>query len=76
MPSITRYTNGGVVFEPEVLIVMEDAYQRVCRSVTATFSVKEAVAKRIVELIQQGERDPQTLCRESLAVIGVDGKCV
>jgi hypothetical protein len=55
---------------------MEDAYQRVCRSFIATASVKQVVAKRIVELIHQGECDPRTLCRKSLAYIGVDGKCV
>ena len=75
MPSISLYTNGAGGFEPQLLIIMEDAYQRVCRSVIATVSVKESIAKRIVELIHQGERDPHTLCRKSLADLGIDGTC-
>ena len=75
MPSITLYTNGAGDFEPEILLIMEDAYQRVGRSLTATASVKRVVAKRIVELVRQGERDPYILCRKSLADIDVDGKC-
>jgi hypothetical protein len=75
MPSITHYTNGAGEFEPDVLLVMEDAYQRVCRSIIASLSVKRVIAKRIVELIHQGERDPHTLCRKSLADMDIDGKC-
>ncbi len=75
MPSITLYTNGAGDFAPETLLIMEDAYQRVCRSIIATASVKHFIAKRIVELIHQGERDPHTLCRKSLADMGVDGEC-
>jgi hypothetical protein len=75
MPFISLYTNGAGGFEPEVLLIMENAYQRVCRSVAATASVKRVIAKLIVELIQQGERSPYTLCRMSLAGIGIDGKC-
>lgn len=74
MPTIAGHINGGI-FEPDVLIIMEDAYQRVCRSVIATASIKKIVAMRIVELINQGERNPHTLCRESLTVIGVEGTC-
>jgi hypothetical protein len=76
MTSITLYTNGAGTFEPHILLIMEDAYQRVCRSIIATASVKQVIAKRIVELIHQGERDPHTLCRKSLASIDVDGKCI
>jgi hypothetical protein len=61
MPSITLYTNGAGDFEPQILLIMEDAYQRVCRSITATASVKQIIAKRIVELIRGGERDPHTM---------------
>jgi hypothetical protein len=76
MPSITLYTNGAGNFEPDILLIMEDAYQRVCRSFIATASVKQIIAKRIVELIHQGERNPHTLCRKSLAYINVEGKCI
>ena len=75
MPFISLYTNGAGGFEPDVLLIMENAFQRVCRSVTATHSVKKVVAKLIVDLIRKGERDPHTLCRKSLAGIGIDGKC-
>jgi hypothetical protein len=75
MPSITHHTNGAGEFDPDILLIMEDAYQRVCRSITATLSVKRVIAKRIVELIQEGERDPHTLCRKSLAGMDIDGKC-
>lgn len=75
MPSITLYTNGAGDFEPELLVVMEEAFQRVCRSITATASVKHVIAARIVELIREGERDAYTLCRKSLADMDIEGKC-
>ena len=75
MPSITPYTNGAGDFEPETLLVMEEAFERVCRSVTATASVRRVIAARIVELIREGERDPYTLCRKSLADMDIEGKC-
>lgn len=75
MPSIILYTNGAGDFEPEILLVMEDAFERVCRSITAAASVRRVIAKRIVELVREGERDPYILCRKSLADIDVEGKC-
>lgn len=75
MRSITLYTNGAGDFEPEILLVMEEAFQRVCRSITSTASVRRVIAKRIVELIREGERDPYTLCRKALADMDIEGKC-
>jgi hypothetical protein len=76
MPTIAHHLNGnGAVFGPDINVIMQDAYQRACNSVTASMSVKKVLAGRIFELTELGERDPQKLCHEALATLHVKGAC-
>ena len=68
----------GTSFPPEVVTVLGDAYDRACRSLHDTGQpdlVREVIAKRIIKLAKNGERDPRTLCEEALKALGVHGKC-
>ena len=76
MSRIAHHLNGsGAIFTPEINAMMEDAYQRTCRSLTAPLSVKKALADKIFQLTQNGERDPKTLCHEALAFLSLGGEC-
>lgn len=54
-------------FEPEAIAVMSSAYSDVCRAlgVHERDPTTDAVAKKIIEFSQRGERDPARL-RESV----------
>ncbi len=54
---------------------MEDAYRRVCNSITAPLSVRKIIAEKILELVEGGQRDPRTLCHETLASMQIVGDC-
>ena len=47
-------------FSPEVISLMAVGFERACRSlqVSGQTVAPEAVAKKIIELVQKGERDP------------------
>ena len=72
MSTIALHLNGAV-FSPDIMALLEEAYERVCHSVNAPSSVKKIIALRILELAIKGERDPSTLCRETLADLHVEG---
>lgn len=68
----------GTSFPPDVVAIMGDAYERACRSLHDTGQpdlVKEVIAKRIIKLANEGERDPRRLCEEALKALGVHSKC-
>ena len=76
MPTIAHHLNGnGAHFGPEIFAIMEDAYQRACKSLNAPLSVKKFLANTIFELTQKGERDPKILCQKALRSMFVKGKC-
>jgi hypothetical protein len=55
-------------FEPEAITAMSSAYEEVCRTLglrDRDHSQTNAVAKKIIEFAQRGERDPIRL-RESV----------
>jgi hypothetical protein len=56
----------GTVFDPDALVVLTAAYKKAVRGQAA--SLHETVAKRIIELASEGERDPDQLCHGALAL--------
>ena len=63
----------GTAFEPEVVKALCDAYDRALRSLYDSGQpdlVNEIIAKRIISLAQQGERDPGKLCSGALSALG------
>ena len=76
MPTLAHHLNGnGAHFGPEIFTIMEDAYRRACKSLTAPLSVKKFLADAIFELTEKGERDPEILCRKALASMSIEGEC-
>lgn len=64
MATILPFLKDRSVFEPEVTHAMSVAFDEACRALnlpdTATRE-REAIAARVVELAQRGERDPVRL---------------
>jgi hypothetical protein len=76
MPTIAHHLNGsGARFGPDISAIMEDAYQRACKSLNAPLSVKKLLADAIFQLTQKGERDPEILGHKALASMLVEGEC-
>lgn len=69
MPHIARHISRSLVFEPEHLMAMGDAYDRSLRFFLdlPSDSVQQAVASQIIVMAERGLSDPATLCRVSLA---------
>jgi hypothetical protein len=56
----------GTVFDADTLILLTAAYERAIRGQAG--SLHEHIAKRIIELASEGERDPDRLCHGALAL--------
>jgi hypothetical protein len=56
----------GTVFDPDALAVLTAAYEKAVREQAS--SLHETIAKRIIELASEGERDPDRLCHGALAL--------
>jgi hypothetical protein len=62
-------------FEPEVISVMNAAYEKVCSSIQAgphAEIAKEIAARRIIALVRQGWTDADRLCSEVLKASGLE----
>jgi hypothetical protein len=61
-------------FDPEAIKVMTDAYEEACRTLMLserrTDPLTEMVARKIIEVAQTGERDPNALCKRALKELG------
>jgi len=65
-------------FGPEMTSVMGDAFERATQSLHDTGQpdlIKEILAKRIIDAVRRGVRDPRDLCLEALKSLGVKGDC-
>ena len=65
-------------FGPELTRVMGEAFERATRSLHDTGQpdlIKEVMAKRIIDAVRRGVRDPLELCREATKSLGVKGEC-
>ena len=65
----------GAVFEPNDIAVLTAAFQAALSKlglglVEHTDPLRTAVAKAIVELAKNGERDPEKLCAAALRILG------
>lgn len=63
---------GEIAFPPEVTFIICDAYDKACRSLQdggQPAVVREVIARRIIELARDGERDPDVLSRRALLAI-------
>jgi hypothetical protein len=59
-------------FDPETVAVLCVAYDRARKSMHDTGQprlVYEVIARRIVKLAEQGERDPDRLCADAISAI-------
>jgi hypothetical protein len=69
MPYIVHHISRSLAFDPELLSVMGDAYDRSLQLFTRRPSeaVRHAIASQIIVMTERGLRDPVRLCRASLA---------
>jgi hypothetical protein len=64
-----------VFFGPEATRAMGAAFDKVCRSLRDTGQpslIKEIIAKRIIDLAREGDRDPDHLSYITLKSLGFD----
>jgi hypothetical protein len=58
----------GASFDPETTRLLGLAYERARESVSADVTVREALAKRIIEAARCGERDLEQLVKYALGI--------
>lgn len=66
-----------VVFDNEATLAMGAAFDRACdvlRNFGKGATMREIIARRIVEAAKIGERDPSRLYRQALDAMGIDEK--
>ncbi len=62
------------MFPPEVTQIMGEAYERATKSLHDRGQpalVQEIIARRIIDLVAFGERDPQKIAGMALASLGI-----
>jgi hypothetical protein len=65
-------------FGPELTRLMGDAFERASRSLHDSGQpelIKEVLAKRIIDAVRRGMRDPHQLCMEATKGLGMKGDC-
>jgi len=69
-------SNPGVFFEPEVIVVMGEAFEAACEALRDGGELqilREAIAGRIIAAASVGERDPVRLRAAALAGVKPHG---
>jgi tartrate dehydratase beta subunit/fumarate hydratase class I family protein len=64
----------NAIFDDAVTLAMGEAFDRTCkllRIMGDTVSVREIIAKRIIEAAKNGEGDPARLYEQALIVFGI-----
>ena len=56
----------GASFDPESTRLLVLAYERACESVAPDMTIREALAKRIIEAAKRGERNLEGLIKYGL----------
>jgi hypothetical protein len=65
-------------FGPELTRLMGDAFERAARSLHDTGQpelIREVMARRIIDAVRRGVRDPRELCAEATRSLGVKIDC-
>ena len=63
-----------VEFDDAATLAMGEAFDRTCKSLRIigdTVTVREIIAKRIIEAAKNGERDPARLYEQALIIFGI-----
>jgi hypothetical protein len=61
-------------FDAETTTLVGQAFDKVCRELHdrgQSDSVKEIIAKRIINIAARGERDPDEMCKAALMALGI-----
>ena len=74
MQRILPFLSGQPVFEPEATNAMTEAFFKLCQDLklNGDGGVREAIAVRIIELAQIGERDPERIRERVLREVRPD----
>ena len=70
-----RHLIQDVSFDEQATRAMGEAFDQACGTLGnfgAADTVREIIAKRIVEAATTSERDPSALCRQALNALGID----
>jgi hypothetical protein len=73
---IRQFLRGDVAFGPEHLAAMSAAFDEALRKLQLndrSDKVTELVARQIISIAKQGERDPARLCEAALRAFKQDG---
>jgi hypothetical protein len=73
MAQILKFIPSDRSFDPETLTILVEAYDLTMSALHDRGQpeiVREIIARRIMELAEKGERDPERLSRAALAAIG------
>ena len=84
MIDILDYVLPGTVFDPEIIQMLasafDDAWDRIKKSGSRfarpgySWAMREVIARRIVEMAQQGVTDPQTLAEDAVRYVQANYK--
>jgi hypothetical protein len=64
-----------VSFDPDTTHIMGQAFDDACKAlpnVVQSDLVKYVIAKRIIQIAKNGERNPNQLCKRALQALGLD----
>ena len=73
----SRLSNQNVSFDDETMRVMGEAFDRVCDALgnlSEGVTVREIIAKRIIEVAKMGETRPIRLYQHAVDGLGIDNK--
>jgi hypothetical protein len=76
MAALRPFLKNEAAFDPETVQAMSAAFDDVCKALRLKLSEtkgREAVAKKIIELVRQGERNPTLLSHKILRAVGITG---
>jgi hypothetical protein len=65
----------NAAFDPEAVRILCAAFEQARQSLHEKGQpslVQEVIARRIIAVAERGERDPDELCRQALASLGID----
>ena len=77
MAQILPFTRGSIVLDPETLALATSAYDKAIVDIGSTPEVvREVIAKHIIRLIAEGERDPSVLYERALTSASIPARSI